>query len=81
MASIPSLVRPAAAFDPETISVPAAALDEAWDRLLGWEASVPSPPMRMLCARWLRGASRYGVKGIGHEKELADGVVRFLAAN
>jgi hypothetical protein len=34
MASIPSLVRPAAAFDPETIAVPSAALDEAWVRLL-----------------------------------------------
>ena len=29
MASIPSLVRPAAAFDPDTIAVPSAALDEA----------------------------------------------------
>ena len=29
MASIPSLVRPAVAFDPDTIAVPSAALDEA----------------------------------------------------
>jgi hypothetical protein len=45
----------------------------------GREASVPSPPMpqREVMARRIID----GVKGIGDQKELADGVVRFLAAN
>jgi hypothetical protein len=34
MASIEDLVRPKADFDPETIAILCAALDEAWDRLL-----------------------------------------------
>jgi hypothetical protein len=44
MASIPSLVRPAAAFDPETIAVRSAALDETWVRLLrsGSECTQPA---------------------------------------
>src|SRR5580693_551605 len=37
--------------------------------------------MRVPCARWWGVAHRYGVKGIGDQKELADGVVQFLAAN
>jgi hypothetical protein len=67
MASILNLVRPEAAFDPETIAVLSAALDEAWDRLLQWEASAPGPPMRALCARWWRGGLsiwRNGASGI-----------------
>ena len=70
MASIPSLVRPAAAFDPDTICRtlcgPRRGLRPAPPVA---EASAPSPPMRMPCARWWRVASRHGVKGIGHEKE------------
>ena len=44
MASIVDLVRPKADFDPETIAVLCAALDEAWDRLLqsGSECTRPT---------------------------------------
>jgi len=81
MASIPSLVRPAAAFDPETIAVRSAALDESWVRLLrsGSECTQPAyaRAKREVMARRIID----GVKGIGDQKELADGVVRFLAAN
>ena len=44
MASIVDLVRPKADFDPETIAVLCAALDEAWDRLLqsGSECTRPA---------------------------------------
>ena len=55
MASILSLVRPKAAFDPDTIAVPSAALDEAWDRLLrsGSECTQPAyaRAMREVVAR------------------------------
>ena len=64
MASILNLVRPEAAFDPETIAVLSAALDEAWDR---------QPPVgkrlhpARLCARYARGGGaadyRYGATG------------------
>jgi hypothetical protein len=53
MASIVDhLVRPKAVFDPETIAVLSAALDEAWDRLLqsGSECTPAS-----LCACYARG--------------------------
>ena len=63
MASIPNLVRPEAAFDPETIAVLSAALDEAWE----------APPVgkrlhpARLCARYARGGGaadyRYGATG------------------
>jgi hypothetical protein len=67
MASIVDLVRPNAAFDPETITVLAAALDEAWTGSSSREMSLPGPPMPVLCARALRGASsiwRNGAPGI-----------------
>ena len=66
MASILNLVRPEAAFDPETIAVLSAALDEAWDRL------------REVVARRIIDMAQ---RGIRDQKELADGAVRFLAAN
>ena len=54
MASI-DLVRPKADFDPETIAVLCAALDEAWDRLLqsGSECTRPAyaRAMREVIAR------------------------------
>jgi hypothetical protein len=55
MASIVDLVRPKADFDPETIAVLCAALDEAWDRLLQLESE---------CTRWTiaRKASRLARK-------------------
>ena len=55
MASIFDLVRPEAAFDPETIAVLSAALEEAWDRLLqsGSECTRPAyaRAMREVVAR------------------------------
>jgi hypothetical protein len=69
MASIPNLVRPAAAFDPETIAVLSAALDEAWDPSSGREVSVPGPPMPVLCAKSLRGASSIWRSGAGSKRD------------
>ena len=57
MVGIPDLVRRKAAFDPETIAVLSAALDEAWDRLINLGANAPGPPTPALCARsnlWVR---------------------------
>ena len=82
MASIDDLVRPKADVDPETIAVLSAALEEAWDLLLQSGSNSPGLPMSVLCARSWRGASsiwRSGASGI--EKELANGALRFLAAN
>ena len=82
MVSIPDLVRPKAAFDPETIAVLSAALDEAWDRLLqsGSECTRPAyaRAMREVVARRIIDMAQ---RGIRDQKELADGAVRFLAAN
>src|SRR4029077_10455165 len=82
MASIVDLVRPKAAFDPETIAVLSAALDEAWDRLLrsGSECTRPAyaRAMREVVARRIIDMAQ---RGTGDQKELADGAVRFLAAN
>ena len=79
MVGIPDLVRPKAAFDPETIAVLSAALDEAWDRLINLGANAPGPPTPALCARSLRGASsiwRNGAPGI--KKSLPMGRFFFL---
>jgi hypothetical protein len=82
MASIVDLVRPKAAFDRETIAVLCAALDEAWDRLLrsGSECTRPAyaRAMREVIARRIIEMAQRGIKD---QKELADGAVRFLAAN
>ena len=82
MASIVDLVRPEAAFDPETIAVLSAALDEAWDRLLqsGSECTRPAyaRAMREVVARRVIDMAQ---RGIRDQKELADDAVRFLAAN
>ena len=82
MASIVDLVRPKAAFDPETIAVLCAALDEAWDRLVrtGSECTRPAyaRAMREVVARRIIEMAQ---RGIRDQKELADGAVRFLAAN
>ena len=75
MASIVDLVRPNAAFDPETIAVLSAALDEAWNRLLqsGSECTRPAyaRAMREVVARRI----------IDMAQRLANGALRFLAAN
>ena len=82
MASILNLVRPEAAFDPETIAVLSAALDEAWDRLLQSGSDCTRPvyarAMREVVARRIIDMAQ---RGIRDQKELADGAVRFLAVN
>ena len=82
MANIFNLVRPETAFDPETIAVLSAALDEAWDRLLrsGSECTRPAyaRAMREVVARRIVEMAQRGIKD---QQELADGAVRFLAAN
>ena len=79
MASILNLIRPEAAFDPDTIAPLRPSMRPATGSS-GGEASAPSPPMRALCARWWRGGLSIE-RGIRDQKELADGAVRFLAAN
>jgi hypothetical protein len=82
MASIVDLIRPKAAFDPETVAVLSAALEQAWDRLLesGSECTRPAyaRAMREVVARRIIEMAQ---RGIRDQKELADGAVRFLAAN
>src|SRR5438132_6274778 len=82
MTSIVDLVRPKAVFDPETIAVLSAALDEAWDRLLqsGSECTRPAyaRAMRKVVARRIIDMAQ---RGIRDQKELANGALRFLAAN
>ena len=82
MTSIVDLVRPKADFDPETIAVLCAALDEAWDRLLqlGSEGTRPAyaRAMREVVARRIIDMAQ---RGIRDQKELANGALRFLAAN
>jgi hypothetical protein len=66
MASILNLVRPEAAFDPETIAVLSAALDEAWDRLLqsGSECTRPAYArvMREVVARRIIDMAQRGIR-------------------
>ena len=82
MASIVDLVRPKADFDPETIAVLCAALDEAWDRLLqsGSECTRPAyaRAMREVVARRIIDMAQGGIRD---RTELANGALRFLAAN
>ena len=82
MASIEDLVRPKADFDPETIAVLCAALDEAWDRLLqsGSECTRPAyaRAMREVVARGIIDMAQRGTRD---QKELANGALRFLVAN
>jgi hypothetical protein len=82
MAGIVDLVRPKADFDPETIAVLCAALDEAWDRLLqsGSECTRPAyaRAMREVVARRIIDMAQQGIRD---QKELANGALRFLAAN
>jgi hypothetical protein len=82
MTSIIELIRPEAAFDPETIATLSAALEEAWDRLLrsGSEGTRPAyaRAMREVVARRIIDMAQHGVRD---QAELAKGAVRFLAAN
>jgi hypothetical protein len=72
MTSIVTLVRPEVVFDPETIAVLSAALDEAWDRLLqsGSECTRPTyaRAMREVVARRIVDMAQ---RGIRDQKELA----------
>jgi hypothetical protein len=82
MASIIELVKPEVAFDPETIAVLSAALEEVWDRLLrsGSECTRPAyaRAMREVIARRIIDIAQHGTKD---QKELVEGAGRFLAAN
>ena len=82
MASIEDLVRPKADFDPETIAVLCAALDEAWDRLLQSESECTraayARAMREVVARRIIDMAQQGIRD---QKELSNGALRFLAAN
>lgn len=82
MGNILDLVRPETAFDPETVAVIASALEEAWDRLCqsGSECTRPAyaRAMREVVARRIIEMRQRGIRS---QKELADGAVRFLAAN
>ena len=82
MASIVDLVRPKADFDPETIAVLCAALDEAWDRLRqsGSECVRPAYARAMkeiLARRIIEMAQR----GTTDQQELVAGATRFIATN
>jgi hypothetical protein len=82
MTAIVDLIRPKVDFDPETIGVLSAALDEAWDRLLQTGSDCTRPAyahaMREVVARRIIDMAK---QGIIDQKELAIGAVRFLAAN
>jgi hypothetical protein len=82
MTSIVDLVRPKTSFDPETIAVLSAALDETWERLLqsGSECTRPAyaRAMREVVARRIIDMAQRGTKD---QKQLVEGAVRFLAAN
>jgi hypothetical protein len=82
MASIVDLVTPKSDFDPESIAVLCAALDEAWDLLLqsGSECTRPAyaRAMREVVARRIIDMAQRGVRD---QKELANSAPRFLVAN
>ena len=82
MARIIELSRPEACFDPEAVSILSAALEDAWDRLLrsGSECTRPAyaRAMREVLAKRVFDLAQ---RGVMDRKELADSVVRFLAAN
>ena len=82
MAGIIELIEPEIAFDPETISVLSAALEEAWDRLVQSESECTRPayarPMREVIARRIIDMAQQSTKD---KKELVEGAVGFLAAN
>jgi hypothetical protein len=82
MASIIELTRPEACLDPEAVAILSAALEDAWDRLLrsGSECTRPAyaRAMREVLAKRVFDLAQ---RGVMDQKELADGAVRFLAAN
>ena len=82
MAEIQRLFQPDAAFDPETIEVLAAALDNAWETIekSGSRFARPaySRAMREVIAKRIIEMARSGIKD---QRQLADDAVRFLEAN
>jgi hypothetical protein len=74
MTTTVDLIRPKADFDPETIGVLSAALDEAWDRLLQSGSDCTRPAyartMREVVARRIIDMAK---QGITDQKELAIG--------
>jgi hypothetical protein len=63
MTSIVDLVRPEMAFDPETIGVLSAALEEAWDRLLQSESECARPAYACYARDRWAAHHRYGATG------------------
>ena len=82
MANIVELTRPQTCFDPEAVIILSASLEEAWNRLLrsGSECTRPAyaRAMREVLAKRIFDLAQ---RGVINQKELADGAVRFLAAN
>ena len=82
MAEIQRLFQPDPAFDPETIEVLAAALDNAWETIekSGSRFARPaySRAMREVIAKRIIEMARSGIKD---QRQLADDAVRFLEAN
>jgi hypothetical protein len=82
MAEIQRLFQPDATFDPETIEVLAAALENAWETIekSGSRFARPaySRAMREVIAKRIIEMARSGIKD---QRQLADDAVRFLEAN
>jgi hypothetical protein len=82
MADLANSVRPETAFDPECVQVLASALDDAWERIKqsGSQFARPaySHAMREVIAKRIIEMAQRGIKD---RQKLADGAVRFLAAN
>jgi hypothetical protein len=82
MAEIQRLFQPDAAFDPETIEVLAAALDNAWETIGKSDSRFARPAysraMREVIAKRIIEMAWSGIK---NQRQLADDAVRFLEAN
>ena len=81
MANIVELVRPQAAFDPETVAVLVTAFNEAWERLRrsGSECARPAyaRAMQEVVARRIFEMAQQGIRDT---RELADNALSFLAS-
>jgi hypothetical protein len=82
MADLVHFVRLETAFDPEFVQVLASALDDAWDKVQKSGSVFARPAysraMREVIAKRIVEMAQHGTKD---RQELADGAVRFLAAN
>ena len=83
MATILNTARPDPAFDPEAITVLAAAFDEAWDRLRqsGSECVRPAYARAMKEIYWRGASSRWRNAALRTNKSLVAGATRFIATN